>query len=96
MNIKPLADRVLIKLEKVEKKSEGGIFLPGSSADSDPVYGKVTAVGEGRISAEGNLIPVSVKENQTVLLYKHAGTAVKFDGEDYVIAHESDLLAVVE
>ena len=54
MNIRPLADRVLIKLEKVEKKSEGGIFLPGTSADSDPVYGKVVAVGNGRISTEGD------------------------------------------
>ena len=96
MNIRPLADRVLIKLEKVEKKSEGGIFLPGTSADSDPVYGKVVAVGNGRISTEVKVIPVSVKEDSTVLLYKHAGTAVKLEGEDYVIAHESDLLAVVE
>ena len=48
------------------------------------------------ISTEGKVIPVSVKENSTVLIYKHAGTAVKLEGEDYVIAHESDLLAVVE
>jgi chaperonin GroES len=96
MNIKQLEDRVLIKIEKVEKKSEGGIFLPGASSDSNPVQGKIVAVGAGRKNEDGNVIPVSVAVDSVVLLYKHAGTPIKIDGEEYVIASESELLAVVE
>lgn len=96
MNIRPLEDRVLVKIEKTEKKSEGGILLPGESSGSDPVYGVISAAGEGRKNDEGKIIPMSVAVGARVLLYKHSGTPVKLDGEEYVIAHESDLLAVVE
>lgn len=96
MNIKPLADRLLVKIEKEEKKSEGGIFLPGSASSSDTVFGKVVSVGEGRKNEDGNVIPMSVSADSVVLLHKHAGTPVKIDGEEYVIVRESELLAVVE
>lgn len=96
MSIKPLEDRVLIKEEKEEKKSEGGIFLPGTASTGDPAQGTIVAVGPGRKNDDGKVIPVSVKVGDKVLLYKHAGTKVKLDGEEYFIVGESELLAVIE
>lgn len=95
MPIKPLGDRVLVKrIEEEEQKSAGGIIIP-DTAKEKPQRGKVTAVGPGRIGDDGKRIPMEVKEGDEVLFGKYAGTDVKIDGEEYLIMHESDILAII-
>lgn len=89
MNIKPLADRVLIKPDAAEEKSAGGIILP-DSAKEKPLRGKVMATGNGTKDEE-----MVVKEGDTVLYGKYAGTEIEFDGEKYLIMRQSDILAII-
>ncbi len=95
MAVKPLGDRVLVKrLEEEEQKSAGGIIIP-DTAKEKPQRGKVVEVGPGRTTEEGKNISLSVKKDDVVLFGKYAGTDVKIDGEEYLIMHESDILAVI-
>ncbi|VAW18657.1 Heat shock protein 60 family co-chaperone GroES, partial [hydrothermal vent metagenome] len=89
-NITPLGDRVLIKptLED-EKKSASGIIIPETIDKEKPQQGKVIAVGAGRVSDDGKLIPVSVKKGETVLFSKYGPDEIKVDGEEYYILSES-------
>ncbi|MCQ2360514.1 MAG: co-chaperone GroES [Paludibacteraceae bacterium] len=89
MNIKPLADRVLIKPNAAEEKSAGGIILP-DSAKEKPLRGKVVATGNGTKDEE-----MVVKEGDEVLYGKYAGTEIEFDGEKYLIMRQSDILAII-
>jgi len=89
MNIKPLADRVLIKPNAAEEKSAGGIILP-DSAKEKPLRGKVVAKGNGTKDEE-----MVVKEGDEVLYGKYAGTEIEFDGEKYLIMRQSDILAII-
>lgn len=89
MNIKPLADRVLVKPDAAEEKSAGGIILP-DSAKEKPLRGKVMATGNGTKDEE-----MVVKEGDTVLYGKYAGTEIEFDGEKYLIMRQSDILAII-
>ena len=84
MNIKPLADRVLIKPAAAEEKTVGGIIIP-DSAKEKPLKGEVKAVGQGTKDEE-----MVVKEGDTVLYGKYAGTEVEFEGEKYLIMRQSD------
>ena len=93
MNLKPLGDRVILKVLEAEK-TQSGIFLP-DNAKEKPQQGKVLAVGPGKHNDKGELIPVNVKVGDTVIFAKYAGTEVKYQGEEYLIVKESDLLAVV-
>ncbi len=95
MNIKPLADRVVLKVLEAEEKTASGIVLP-DTAKEKPQQGKIVAVGPGRVADDGKTIPMSVKEGDTVLFAKYAGTEVKYKGEEYLIMKESDILAIVE
>lgn len=95
MNIKPLADRVVLKVLEAEEKTASGIVLP-DTAKEKPQQGKIIAVGPGRVADDGKTIPMSVKEGDTVLFAKYAGTEVKYKGEEYLIMKESDILAIVE
>lgn len=95
MNIKPLGDRVVLKVLEAEEKTASGIVLP-DTAKEKPQQGKILAVGPGKHSEEGKLIPMSVKSGDTVLFAKYAGTEVKYEGEEILILRESDLLAIVE
>jgi len=89
MNIKPLADRVLIKPNAAEEKSAGGIILP-DSAKEKPLRGKVVAKGNGTKDEE-----MVVKEGDEVLYGKYAGTEIELDGEKYLIMRQSDILAII-
>ena len=96
MSIRPLHDRVIIKREEVETKSAGGIVLTGSAAEKS-TRGKVLAVGKGRVLNDGTIHPLDVKVGDTVIFSDGYGVkAEKFDGEEVLIVHESDILAIVE
>lgn len=90
MNIKPLADRVLIKPAAAEEKTVSGIILP-DSAKEKPLKGEVIATGNGTKDEE-----MVVKNGDTVLYGKYAGTEIEADGEKYLIMRQSDILAVIE
>ena len=94
MNIKPLADRVLIEPAPAETKTIGGIIIP-DTAKEKPSEGLVEAVGNGFRAEDGKIIPMSVKVGDKVLFAKWSGTEVKVDGEERLIVKESDILAVV-
>lgn len=93
--LKPLADRIVLRIKEEEEKSIGGIVL-ASAAQEKPQTAEVVAVGPGKTTGHGSLIVPTVKVGDTVLFEKFAGTAVKVDGEAFLIAPESDLLAIVE
>lgn len=94
--IRPLADRVVIKPQEREEKTRGGIFLPDTASKEKPQQGSVMAVGDGRLDDSGKRIPVSVKAGDTVLFAKYAGTEIKIEDEDYLILAEKDILAIVQ
>jgi chaperonin GroES len=95
MNIRPLADKVIVQRIEAESKTAGGIVLP-DSAKEKPQRGKVIAVGEGKMLDDGTRGAMSVKKGQQVLFTSYAGTEVKIDGKDYMIMDESDIMAIVE
>lgn len=96
MTIKPLSDKVVLKLLDPKEKTSGGIFLPDDSQEETHMA-EVIAVGEGRFSESGQLIKPSVKKGQTVLIKgKWAGENVTVDGIEYKIVNDSDILAVIE
>lgn len=94
MNIKPLADRVVIKMLEAEETTKGGIILT-SSAQEKPQVAEIMAVGPGGV-VDGKEIKMEVKVGDKVLISKYAGTEVKLDGVEYTILRQSDILAVVE
>ena len=94
MKIKPLADRVVIKMEEAEETTKGGIILT-SSAKEKPQVATVVAVGPGGL-VDGKEVSMQVKVGQKVIYSKYAGTEVKIDGEELIIVRQGDILAVVE
>lgn len=92
--LKPLGDRVVIELVESEEKTASGIVLP-DSAKEKPSEGKVIAVGTGRVLDNGERVALEVKENDTIIFSKYAGTEVKYQGNEYLILRESDILAVI-
>ncbi len=94
MAIRPLDDRVVLKVLDADEKSAGGILLP-DSAKEKPQQGKITAVGEGTRTKDGKRIKPDVKKGDTVLFGKYAGSDVNVDGTDYKILRESEILAKV-
>ena len=95
MNIKPLADRVVVKLVEAEEKTKTGIFLT-ASAQEKPQIAEIVAVGPGARDDNGKLIPMEVKVGDKVITGKYAGTEVKMDGNEYTIVKQSDILAIVD
>jgi chaperonin GroES len=95
MNIRPLADKVIVQRVEAVSKTAGGIVLP-DSAKEKPQRGKVVAVGEGKILENGKRGEMSVKKGQEVLFTSYAGTEVKMDGKEYLIMDQSDIMAIVE
>jgi len=94
LKIRPLADRVIVKPSDVaESKSTGGIIIP-DTAKEKPQEGKIVAVGPGRVDENGKLIKMNVKVGEKVLYSKYGGTEIKYEGEEYLIMSESDILAV--
>ena len=94
MNLKPLADRVVIKPSPADEKSKGGIILP-DTAKEKPVIGEVVAVGPGKVADDGTKIAPEVKVGDKVLYGKYSGTEVTIDGNEYLIMREADVFAIV-
>ena len=94
LSLKPLADRVVVEPAPAEDKSAGGIILP-DTAQEKPQQGTVVAVGPGKVRDSGSKIDMTVKKSDKVLYGKYSGSEVTFDGVDYVIMRESDILAVL-
>lgn len=94
MNIKPLADRVVIKMLESEETTKSGIILAGTAKEK-PQMAEVVAVGPGGV-VDGKDIVMEVKIGDKVLISKYAGTEVKLDGVEYTILRQSDILAKVE
>jgi chaperonin GroES len=96
INLRPLADRLIVEPIEQEEKTASGIILP-ETAKEKPQEGKVLAVGPGRKDEDGKLIPMDVKEGDRVLYAKYAGTEVKLpDDRKVLVLKESDVLAIVE
>jgi len=94
MKIKPLGDRVLIKPSEEKETTKGGIVLP-DTAKEKPQEGEVVAVGEGKRTDDGKIIPLTVKVKDKVLYGKYSGTEITVDGEEYLIVREDDILAII-
>ncbi|MGX9136218.1 co-chaperone GroES [Rummeliibacillus sp. JY-2-4R] len=93
--LKPLGDRIIIEVVEVEEKTAFGIVLP-DSAKEKPQEGKVVAVGTGFLTDSGSVVPLNVKEGDNIIFSKYSGTEVKYEGKDFLILRESDVLAIVE
>ena len=92
--VRPMGDRILIRPESREEKTKSGLVLP-DTAKEKPMEGVVVAVGRGRVSDDGNVIEVDVKEGDRVLFAKYSGTEIRIDEADLLIIAERDLLAVL-
>ena len=92
--IKPLGDRVIIELVEQEEKTASGIVLP-DSAQEKPQEGKVVAVGSGRVNDKGEKVALEVSEGERIIFSKFAGTEVKYEGTEYLILRDDDILAVI-
>ncbi|MCI5141364.1 MAG: co-chaperone GroES [Candidatus Electrothrix sp. ATG1] len=95
MNIRPLNDRILVKRLEEETQTAGGIIIP-DSAQEKPAEGEIVAVGPGKMNDAGQRASMDVKAGDRVLFSKYGGTDVKFDGQDYLIMREDDILGVLE
>ena len=95
MKIRPLHDRVIVKREEEERKPPGGIVIPDTATEK-PIFGKVIAVGKGKILENGEIRPLDLKVGDKILFGKYSGTEVKMDGDELVVMREEDVMAVVE
>jgi chaperonin GroES len=94
VNIKPLADRVVVKPIEDSEEMRGGLYIP-DTAKEKPQQGEIVAVGPGRVSDEGQRIEMELKQGDKVLYGKYSGTEVTVGGEQYLILRETDVLAVI-
>ncbi|MBW1878240.1 MAG: co-chaperone GroES [Deltaproteobacteria bacterium] len=94
-NFRPLYDRVLLQRLESEQKTAGGLHIP-ESAKEKPQKAKVIAIGQGRITKQNELAPLTVKPGDIVLFGKYSGDEIKLDGEERLIIREQDILAIVE
>lgn len=95
MTIKPLGDRVLVKPIEEDEQVRGGIIIP-DTAKEKPQQGKVKAVGPGKVTEEGKVLPMNVKKGEKILYGKYAGTEVKIGDDKYLIMSEGDILGIIE
>lgn len=94
MNLTPLYDRVIVRPSEPEEVTKGGIIIP-DTAKEKPMQGEVVAVGNGKVTEDGKVLPLSVRVGDKVLYGKYAGTEIKIDGEDFLIMRESDIFAII-
>ncbi len=94
INLKPLADRIVVKPAEAEEKTAGGIILPDTVKEK-PVEGTVVAAGPGKIADDGTVIKMEVKVGDKVLYGKYSGTEVTIKGEEYLIMRESDVFGIL-
>ena len=95
MKLKPVRDRIIVRLTEAETTTAGGIVIPDAAAEK-PSQGEVLAVGSGRITADGQVISMEVRTGDRVLFGKFAGQTVKVDGSEYHILKEEDVFAVIQ
>ena len=96
MNIRPLYDRIVVKrLDEDQEKTASGLFIP-DSAKEKPQQGEVVAVGQGKKTEEGKIIPLDVKAGDRILFGKYSGSDIKMDGNEYLIMREDEVLGVIE
>ena len=95
MNIRPLHDRILVKRVEAAEEKIGGIIIP-DTAKEKPQQAKVVAVGTGRRTDKGDIIPMDVRVGEYVLIGKYAGSEIRLDNEEYVIVREDEVLGVAE
>ncbi len=96
MNIKPLSDHILIEPITIEEKTKSGILLPDTAEKERPEQGRVIAVGPGKKTAAGKIIPLDVKVGDKVLFTKYGPNEIKVEDKEYLIAKQEDILAIVE
>ena len=94
--LKPLGERVVVKVMEVEEKTSGGILLPQTATKEKPQEAEVLAVGPGKLLDDGKRAPMDVREGDRVVFAKYAGTEVKSHGEEFLVIAEKDILAIVE
>lgn len=92
--LKPLGDRVVIRVLEQEEKTASGIFLP-DTAKEKPSQGEVVAVGPGKLQDDGKRVALDVRVGDKIIFSKYAGTEVKFEGTKYLIVSERDILAII-
>jgi chaperonin GroES len=96
MNIRPLYDRIVVKrIEESAEKTASGLFIP-DTAKEKPQEGEVVAVGQGKRTEDGKLIPLDVKPGDRILFGKYSGSDIKINGEEYLIMREDEVLGVLE
>ncbi|HPC75561.1 MAG: co-chaperone GroES [Thermovirgaceae bacterium] len=95
MKLKPLGDRIVVKVLTQEEKTRGGIVIP-DTAKEKPQEGEVLAIGSGRVLENGQKLPLEVKKGDKILFSKYGGTEVKIEGEELLILSERDVLAILE
>ena len=96
VKIQPLSNHILIEPIKQEEKTKTGILLPETAEKDKPEQGKVIAVGPGRKTASGKIIPLEVKKGDIVLFTKYGPNEIKINGKEYLIAREDDILGILE
>jgi chaperonin GroES len=95
MKLRPLQDRILVQRVAEETTTKGGIIIP-DTAKEKPAEGKVVAVGNGKVSDDGQRIALEIKNGDRILFGKYSGTEVKIEGEEYLIMREDDVLGVID
>jgi chaperonin GroES len=95
MNIRPLYDRIVVKRIEEQETKRNGIFIP-DSAQEKPQEGEVLAVGHGKRSEDGTLVPLDIKVGDRILFGKYSGSETKLDGVDFIIMREDDVFAILD
>ena len=95
MQLKPLADRVVVKPTEAAEMTKGGIIIP-DTAKEKPMEGEIMEVGTGRKTDEGKILPMEVNKGDRILYGKYSGTEVEVDGEELLIMRESDIFAIIQ
>ena len=94
VGVRPLHDRILVRRMAEEEKTAGGLFIP-DTAKEKPAKGEIVAAGKGRVTEDGKTMPLEVKVGDQVLFGKYAGTELKFEGSEYLMMREEDILGII-
>ncbi len=94
IKVRPLHDRIIVQRLEEDEQQVGGIIIP-DTAKEKPQQGKVVAVGKGKVKEDGGILPMDVKNGDTILFGKYSGQEIKLDGDDYLIMREDEVLGVV-
>ena len=95
IKVRPLHDRIIVQRLEEEEQQVGGIIIP-DTAKEKPQQGKIVAVGKGKVKEDGGILPMDVKNGDTILFGKYSGQEIKLDGDDYLIMREDEVLGVVK